>query len=287
MKNVIVRSLSGIVYIAVFVAAILFGKFTFLLLTEFLMICGLLEFIKLKESQTGQKIPNYIYFINIATASIIGLIFLTADLFEMPGLICSFVFFPAIAFLWFVLLCYTTFSRDENALENFGNTLIMLFYIILPLSLILMVDGLKGFGPTIVLISLVGIWINDTGAFCVGCLFGKHRLCERLSPKKSWEGFWGGLVLTVIAGIIYAAIKYDSAKMIFVFAVYGGCVSVFATIGDLFESRLKRTAGVKDSGTLIPGHGGILDRIDSFLFVAYPIVLMAVIYPFVAEFKTW
>jgi phosphatidate cytidylyltransferase len=109
------------------------------------------------------------------------------------------------------------------------------------------------------------IWINDTGAYCVGSTLGKHRLCERLSPKKSWEGFWGGMLFCIIASLIYAYISKTPMLANLILAVI---VSAFATLGDLFESMLKRSAGVKDAGNIIPGHGGVLDRIDSLLFVA-------------------
>jgi phosphatidate cytidylyltransferase len=117
------------------------------------------------------------------------------------------------------------------------------------------------------------IWVNDTGAYCVGSTMGKHRLCERLSPKKSWEGFWGGMAFCVIASVIYALImNYNVLASV----AFGIIVSLFATFGDLFESLLKRSAGVKDSGKLIPGHGGVLDRIDSLLFVAPAAAIYAV-----------
>jgi phosphatidate cytidylyltransferase len=109
------------------------------------------------------------------------------------------------------------------------------------------------------------IWINDTGAYCVGSTMGKHRLCERLSPKKSWEGFFGGMAFCIIASGIYALIAHGDMLTSIAF---GLLVCVFATWGDLFESMLKRSAGVKDAGNIIPGHGGVLDRIDSLLFVA-------------------
>ena len=117
--------------------------------------------------------------------------------------------------------------------------------------------------------------MNDTGAFCVGSLIGRHRLFERISPKKSWEGFWGGLFFTIVAAVIIDTYfpAYFSEFDVIRWVGMAIVVSAFSTWGDLAESMVKRTAGVKDSGHLLPGHGGILDRIDSLLFVV-PAVLI-------------
>ena len=119
------------------------------------------------------------------------------------------------------------------------------------------------------------IWLYDTGAYCVGMLLGRHRLFERISPKKSWEGVIGG-VLACIAGAYITHVWFDEFFQSPGLSVWLGMsvvVAVFATMGDLVESLIKRTVGVKDSGNILPGHGGILDRIDSLLLVA-PAVLI-------------
>ena len=113
--------------------------------------------------------------------------------------------------------------------------------------------------------------MNDTGAYLVGCTIGRHRLFERISPKKSWEGFWGGLLFSALTALAYFYFINNEApnfaNSIVFYIGLGLVVPVFATFGDLVESMFKRSIGVKDSGNLIPGHGGILDRIDSLLFV--------------------
>ncbi len=126
----------------------------------------------------------------------------------------------------------------------------------------------------IVLIMFIMIWLNDTGAYCVGSLLGKRRLFPRLSPKKSWEGFWGGMAFCIAAGATcYFAFNHDEVMLwgnrsLSAWIGFGIVVCIFSTWGDLFESMIKRTVGAKDSGKLIPGHGGILDRIDSLLLTA-------------------
>ncbi|MDY4900381.1 MAG: phosphatidate cytidylyltransferase, partial [Sodaliphilus sp.] len=139
-------------------------------------------------------------------------------------------------------------------------------YVAIPLGLMSTISFSEN---SMLLLSIfIFLWLNDSGAYLVGSTIGKHRLFERISPKKSWEGFWGGLILSVLAGYVMGAYFNDifHGPSALLFAGWGMVVSIFATLGDLTESLMKRTAGVKDSSHLIPGHGGILDRIDSLLF---------------------
>ena len=129
----------------------------------------------------------------------------------------------------------------------------------------------------LLMLIFVMIWMNDTGAFLVGCTIGKHRLFERISPKKSWEGFWGGMAFSILSGVLYYYL-IDKTNGLAFYIIMGVVTSIFATFGDLVESMFKRSIGVKDSGNLIPGHGGILDRIDSLLFVLPAMVLYLYIY---------
>jgi phosphatidate cytidylyltransferase len=123
---------------------------------------------------------------------------------------------------------------------------------------------------SLLLLAFVMIWMNDTGAFLVGCTIGKHRLFERISPKKSWEGFIGGNLFALAAG--YGLSYLEPALMWWQWLIFAQIVVVLGTFGDLMESQLKRTLGVKDSGSAIPGHGGWLDRFDSLIF-ATPVVV--------------
>lgn len=111
------------------------------------------------------------------------------------------------------------------------------------------------------------IWCNDTFAYICGKLLGKHKLYEKISPKKTIEGFIGGIIFTQIAAFILYKFTHTNTPLLF-WLLVGFCISVLGTIGDLIESKYKRQADVKDSGNIMPGHGGILDRLDSILFVA-------------------
>jgi phosphatidate cytidylyltransferase len=125
------------------------------------------------------------------------------------------------------------------------------------------VDG--GYNPKIIIGIFILIWTNDTFAYIVGKSLGKHKLLERISPKKTIEGFIGGLVFTMLASYLLSCFfTFFSASTWIITGIF---VGLFGTIGDLIESKFKRSAGVKDSGKIMPGHGGILDRLDSVIFV--------------------
>lgn len=269
-KNVIIRSISGIVYVAVFVGCILGGSIPFWALTEFLIAAGIFEYMRLMHKFDGENI-------NIGLYVPVVIMALFIDIFAWDSLIWwfSMAWVGLMTFMfWPIMLCATVFLKSRNPVGALSGSLLALPYIALPMTLLnisyQMVNGWE-----LILLTLIAIWVNDTGAFCVGCSIGKHKLCERLSPKKSWEGFWGGMGFVVVGMAIYCIVLNYDALRFFIYIVYGIIISVLATLGDLFESMLKRRAGVKDSGNIIPGHGGILDRIDSLLFVAYAVVVMS------------
>ncbi|MDE6085092.1 MAG: phosphatidate cytidylyltransferase, partial [Muribaculaceae bacterium] len=163
------------------------------------------------------------------------------------------------------------YIRNGNYLADLAHSFMGQLYVTLPMALLLSAYMMSSVSHAMVLLMFVMIWLNDTGAFCVGSLIGKHKLFERISPKKSWEGFFGGLAFAVIAGLVaylwFGTSKFSQYSAVSLM-IFGALVSVFATWGDLVESQIKRTLGIKDSGKLLPGHGGILDRIDSLLMVA-------------------
>ncbi len=280
MKNVVTRSISGIVYVAVFVGCILLGKASYFVLTEVLVVLGLMEYLRLAEARMGHPLSTAVTGVTLLVGMSCPVLALFGSNWALSLLLIPF--FPLVIFVFCcipLLLFRTVMSTSQDALRMLGIAFTAFFYITLPLSILMFIYGLagsplNGLGEsTLILVSLIGIWINDTGAYCVGSLFGKNKLCERLSPKKSWEGFWGGLTFVVVFFVIWSLCSNFSVLETIIFGIFGLFLSIFATYGDLFESMLKRTAGVKDSGHLIPGHGGILDRIDSFLFVAYLIIL--------------
>jgi phosphatidate cytidylyltransferase len=143
----------------------------------------------------------------------------------------------------------------------------LLGYIIFPFIIITKLPfGIQGYNPKIIISIFLLIWTNDTFAYIVGKSIGKHKLFERISPKKTIEGFVGGVVFAILTSLLISKYYIEGATNIWIGIAF--IVGIFGTIGDLIESKFKRIAGVKDSGKIMPGHGGILDRLDSVIFVA-------------------
>lgn len=263
MNKVIVRTITGIVYIALLVAATVCGSYVFLAVYGLLLAFGMGEMLSLCAK--GER-PNPL----TAAIDIVGglAIFASAYLYcsrPCPGAN------PVWAIIGYSMLRgIAQLYLKTDAIRNLAISYMSLFTVALPMSLLCMLYfEPDGNGPSTLLACLIFIWVNDTGAFCVGSLIGRHRLFERISPKKSWEGFFGGLFFTVIAGIIIG-VYFPGHFPEFTLTQWIGlaaAVTVFATWGDLIESAIKRSAGKKDSGKLLPGHGGVLDRIDSLLLV--------------------
>ena len=239
MKNLMVRTLSGLVLVAVFVGAVLGSQWSFGALLLLILVGGQTEFYKLAR-ETGLSPQRWM------------------------GL--------AVGVLLFALnfIVFRQFSRSVTD-EAGGAVLYLLLYIGLLLPTLFVCElfrrsatPLANLGATVLCYIFI-IWANDVFAYLVGMTFGRHRLCERLSPKKSWEGFFGGLAGAVATGLA-AAYALDAN-----YWVWGGLAlvaSLSGVAGDLVESMFKREAGVKDSGQVIPGHGGVLDRFDALLLSA-------------------
>jgi len=270
MNNFISRTLSGIVFVVLIVGSIFISPFLFMGLMFFVNIVGILEMNKLASSEKDQPkqfsfnvISNSLFFILLALAGlgVIGYKWLAAA-FLM-------VYIP-----FFIALYLPKYAANRQH----GSFWISLFYVSIPSGLLLyfynnqILGGIAG--PYLLLFLLVLIWANDVFAYLTGIWLGKNRLFERISPKKSWEGAAGGLIMTlVVSWIVY---RFSEFMPFWRLAGMAVVVAVSAIFGDLIESMLKRQAGVKDSGTLIPGHGGVLDRFDATFF-ATPFVFVYLI----------
>jgi len=178
------------------------------------------------------------------------------------------------------------YSKEEKPFDTLAHTFFPVLYIGLPLCLFpfaaysqtglstLLPYSCGIFSPGIIIGFFILVWVNDTGAYLAGITFGRHRLFERISPKKSWEGFVGGVILAVVSAWFLSG--WLGVVSNIHWTIIAIIVSVFGTYGDLVESMLKRSVGVKDSGTIMPGHGGFLDRFDSTL-IAFPAVYIFIL----------
>lgn len=252
-KSWIIRSLSGVVYIGVIIGCIFWGPVPFSVLSALIGLLAVMEFEKICEGISVNSFPLLII-------DITGVVFLSFSwlIYPLLGWIC----------LYLCRLILELYVKNERPIRALAVSLMSQIYIGLPLACMTFMG--KEQGLHFILAIFLMIWINDTGAFVTGSLFGKHRLFERISPKKSWEGFFGGLCFNFIAAALFALFGgyfWDVKWNVITWLIFALVVTSFSTWGDLVESLMKRSLNIKDSGNLIPGHGGILDRIDSLLLV--------------------
>lgn len=280
MRNLLLRTASGVLFVAVIVAATLWGYLCVAFLFFALCLLTLREFYTL-VGQMPDVSPNRL----VGLLSGGGLFVLFFQLCLPEGELFSVAIEPAALLILLFLLLFlveparVVFAGFKQPFLDWGVTLLGVFYIALPFSLALYLSTMRGmYSWQMLLFPLVLVWSNDTGAYCVGSLFGKHKMMPRISPGKSWEGFAGGVLLAGVVGAILGHFAPMSGSFLWVGA--GVVVALASVVGDLVESRLKRSVGLKDSGRFLPGHGGFLDRFDAMLFA----VPTAVAYFTVAQF---
>lgn len=259
MNTLLKRSITAVVYGIVVLGCALGGKFTFPVLGLLFIIISMLEFLYMQEKQGLHPLKMYTIFTGAA-------IFAVTYTWAI-GLIGN-NYFVLLLLLFLVLVSAELFRNKVDPFGNIAMSLLAVVYIALPVSLMsfLVLPGNgAAYDPRLFIYVVVQIWAFDTGAYLSGVTFGRHKLSPRLSPNKSWEGIAGGVVFVILAAVITSTFyqPFDMPGMV----IAAILVAFGSTLGDLAESMLKRSAEVKDSGTLLPGHGGLLDRIDSLLFV--------------------
>jgi phosphatidate cytidylyltransferase len=265
MKNFTLRWLTGIVYVGTITFGVIYSSYTFLALFMIITILCLREFYRLINVHNETRINPYIH--GISGAVLFFTVFLYASGIAGPSVFSAYLLYIA------VTLIYELYAKQKKPIIRLAYIFFGQCYIALPFSLLnLLAFQDNGTNSPVyqwvwIIALLVFIWANDTGAYLIGVQFGKHRLWERISPKKSWEGFFGGLVFAVASAFLFAYFHQQIAWYHWIALSIG--VVVFATYGDLFESLIKRTSEVKDSGHSLPGHGGFLDRFDSLLLAVY------------------
>ena len=248
MNNLIQRILTGSVYVSLMLLATTKPLYIGLLLL-LVAIAGTFEFKKIAVKQN----LNFDLYPTLVLGSLTYASVLHA---ELRGL-----FFIAVL-IYFISQLY---RPTKNAFQLLGSTFISLIYLYLPLALIIPIGLQSGTYEYKTLFGLlILIWASDSWAYIVGRLVGKRKLFERHSPNKTWEGFWGSVILTAVTGYVLSITGYGLNSL--EWTLLAGITVFVATAGDLFQSMLKRSSNIKDSGNILPGHGGILDRFDSILF---------------------
>lgn len=254
IKDIAVRTLSGVVLLAVMLGAIIGsrGSYTVLLLA---ITAGVTwEHLRLSEAcgARPQKVAAMII------SLLVPLLGISACTVEAVGV--------AAVVAVFMVPVFELFRNRENPMQNVGATLLPALQVGLPMLLLGKLPDCYGEPDKWIVVAYFAIvWANDIFAFLVGISFGRHRLCERISPKKSWEGFFGGVVAAICVGALSGCLL---ERNIAVWAGLGLVAALSGVAGDLIESMFKRAAGVKDSGAIMPGHGGWFDRFDAVLMSA-------------------
>tara|TARA_B110000285_G_scaffold129917_1_gene146071 strand:- start:125 stop:919 length:795 start_codon:yes stop_codon:yes gene_type:complete len=253
MRNLLKRSFSGIIFVLIFISAILFSKESYIAL---ITLCGFLciwEFIRMIKLKSY---ASYVFFVIV--------MFLMIKRPESYGIALILI----ITILSSVFLVYQLFAKKEISFANDRVKLgVTIRYVIFSICFLVLLPFYENsFHPYLMISVLSIIWVNDSFAFLVGKNFGRNKLFASVSPKKTMEGFFGGLVFSLLAAIFISKFNVDFSMLNWM--VISVLVSVIGTVGDLVESKFKRQANIKDTGNIMPGHGGILDRLDSLLFAA-------------------
>lgn len=265
MNNVTVRTLSGIGFIVVMLACLLLNKFSFAALIIFIMVGMMTEFYKL----TMGTLYRFSRILAISAGVILFILLFLAVVYRIPIRFVSLALPPV-----FVVMINSLYVKDKTEFGKFSNIYTGLLYIAVPLALsnLIAFDRDGNLNGLLLICFFIIIWCSDIGAFVFGITLGNKfgkKLFPSISPKKSWVGFWGGMFTAVLASVVL----YFTGLLVFPFVhcvILAIVMDVAGVYGDLFESQWKRYYNVKDSGNIIPGHGGLLDRFDSTL-LAVPV----------------
>ncbi len=265
VNNFSLRAITGILYVIATLAAIYLSPLTSAVLFLIVSVLSQLEFLRTFK---GRAKPHI--FLSVLSGILIysGLALHGMDYITYRKLVMLFIPTGGV-------FIYELYRNKENPFLNVGTTLMSITYIVIPIAFLnyTYFYGSLFPGPPFqfILAFFVFIWLNDTMAYVVGVLAGRTKLFPRISPKKTWEGFLGGLLFAMLAG--WGCFMVFDSLSLYEWLGYAFLVAIFATFGDLIESMLKRDFEVKDSGSILPGHGGMLDRFDGVL-LASPAVFL-------------
>lgn len=262
-NNFIQRAVTGVLFVIVLVGCILYSPLSFGILFTIISVLSVHEFAQLVSKSSEVNINKTI------TALGGAYLFLALMSFCTQQSVGARVFLPYLGLLLYMMIT-ELYLKKKNPTGNWAYSMLSQLYVALPFALLNVLafqnsseTGSVTYNPILPLSIFVFIWLSDTGAYCVGSLIGKHRLFERISPKKSWEGSIGGGIFSIASSLGFA--HFFPFMPGWQWVGLAIVVVIFGTWGDLTESLMKRQLGIKDSGNILPGHGGMLDRFDSAL----------------------
>ena len=280
LKNFLVRTASGAVLLGIVLAAIFSGVWGYGALLLFITVVGVWEFYGLARAKGSepQRCMGVLMSIVLFFAGFVPSLYIYNVIDKSELLVDGLLLLMLCAILLVLTFVIEVFRNRKTPIYNIATTIMGTLYVALPMATLMIIPAILNvviyrsdtWIPWVFLFYLLLVWGNDVFAYLVGVTMGKHRMCERLSPKKSWEGFAGGIVGSIAVGAIAAAVLGGSYGVWIGLAVV---VALASVVGDLIESMFKRDAGVKDSGSIMPGHGGILDRFDA-LIISAPFALI-------------
>lgn len=271
-SNLIVRTLTGIIFLLVMIGGITYSPLSMACLFTVITALAVHEFCEIVSERDDVEI-------NPMICSVSGAYLFLAFFGYCSGLTPTpAVFIPYLISVIYLLISELYLQR-ESPINNWAYTMMSQMYVALPFSMMPVLGFMNDpahpqnihYRWIFPLAVFIFLWTSDTGAYCFGSLFGKHRLFERISPKKSWEGSIGGAFVSLLAAVVVW--YFDKSLTLPQWLGFALVVVIFGTWGDLVESLLKRQLGIKDSGNILPGHGGLLDRFDSSL-LALPAVVI-------------
>ena len=269
VNSFVKRTITGVIFVILIIGSVVLSQWAFAALFLMVTIGGLFEYLRISRALGGDiskaaLLVSAVFSYALITSVAFG--YLNPD-----ALLYGLLVFPLIT-------TFELFRNGNSPLSNISHSIAGILWIVVPLALL---NGFFNQNPGAAWSqsgALLGffliLWIYDSGAYITGSLFGKHKMMEHISPKKSWEGFAGGAVLGFLTAFLVSAsfTEFSLGEWMIIALI----IIIFGTLGDFAESMLKRSAGIKDSGSVLPGHGGILDRFDA-VFIAAPIVFMLIL----------
>lgn len=289
MKSFLLRAITGIAVVLIIVAGILMGPYTFVGVFSVLLFGVLYEFYNLINVSREVRISKIIH-------SLGGVLLFVCAFLSASNLSSNKIFLLYLGYMM-MLFISRIYTKLQNPIRELAYIVMGQIYIACPLCLLNSIafhtmkypmnERMIDYCPIFILSLFLFIWINDTGAYLTGMAFGKHKLFPSVSPKKTWEGFYGGVVFCMLLGLglsytwlwnllgvdLHSGVRLSKLEWV----LMGLVISIFSTYGDLIESFVKRAVGVKDSGTILPGHGGMWDRFDSLIMAAPAMIIYLIV----------